>query len=59
MIIVQDGVSNYILELKYCGQSDFQRVCLNSSEEDACIRWIWAICVEHVPGCSNHVVVIR
>jgi hypothetical protein len=57
--IVQDGVYNYILELKYCGQSDFQRVCLNNSEIDACIRWVWAFCVEHVSGCSNHVVVIR
>jgi hypothetical protein len=56
---VQTGSYNYTVDLKYCGQNEFQRVCLNNSEVDACIRWVWLFCVENVPGCSNHFNLIR
>lgn len=56
---VQDGVYPYSLELKRCGQNEFERVCLPGGEENPCIRWIWFFCVERLEGCMNHVNVLR
>lgn len=55
----QDGVYNYTLEMKYCGQPDFERVCLPGGQVNACLRYVWLFCVQRIYGCSNHVTLIR
>lgn len=57
--IAQDGVYNYTLELKFCGQETFQKVCLPNAEVDRCVEWFWFICTRRLYGCSNHVTLVR
>jgi len=58
-LIMQDGVYVYTLEVKYCGQDFFQRVCMDGSETDVCVRWFWIFCIERIAGCSKTVTLIR
>lgn len=57
--VVQDGVYNYTIELQYCGQSDFQRICMDDSDVNPCVRWIWFFCVQRLSGCTRQVNVLR
>ncbi|MDR0802821.1 hypothetical protein [Fluviicola sp.] len=56
--LVQFGTYYYTLEAKYCGQSDFVRVCMDGSETSPCVRWIWAFCILHLQGCAKPVNVL-
>jgi hypothetical protein len=56
--LVQSGVYNYTLEMKYCGSDKFERVETPNGEEDQCLRWIWLFCVEELGGWSSQINVL-
>lgn len=57
--VVQDGVYNYTLEVKYCGHSHYERVCMDGMETDPCIQEVWIFCTMHLDGCCGMVTVVR
>lgn len=48
--VVQDGTYNYTLEMQYCGQNNFERICMDDSEINPCVRWFWFFCVQRLAG---------
>ncbi len=56
--LVQFGTYVYTLEVKYCGNSNFQRVQLTNSESNPCVRKIFGFCVERISGWASWVNVL-
>lgn len=57
--VVQDGTYVYTLELQYCGQSNFERICMDNSTVNPCLNWAWFFCTQRLSGCTRHVNVVR